>query len=269
MMDENGQRVPPCEVSGQNEGAHGGAAAVDFRAVSKSYMRDGHSVEVLRSVTGTVHRGAVVTLVGPSGSGKSSLLSLCNLMSTPDAGTVLVDGREVREWQVQDLRRHVGLVFQAATMFPGTVKDNLELGPKLRGETLKDPETYLKRIGLGADVLTASAHELSGGQKQRVALARVLANQPSVLLLDEVTSALDPAAARDVEEWIVQLHNEQGLTLLWVTHNLEQARRVGTQTWLMVDGQVVEAAPTDAFFDQPTHELTRRFLDGQLGGTLP
>ncbi|WDL96277.1 ABC transporter ATP-binding protein [Alicyclobacillus sp. ALC3] len=243
-----------------------GEAEVALRAVSKSFGRDGRNVEVLHGVSATVHKGAVVTLVGPSGSGKSTLLAVCNLMSTPDGGEVFIAGREVRQWNVRELRRYVGLAFQSATMFPGTVQDNLELGPKLRGHSLADPRAYLRRLGLGVDLLTANADDLSGGQKQRVALGRVLANEPKVLLLDEVTSALDPAAAKEIEEWIVQLQREQGLTLLWVTHNLEQARRVGTETWLMVNGRLVEASATEDFFEHPQHELTRRFLDGELGG---
>lgn len=243
-----------------------GVSAVEFRKVGKSFVRDGKTVEVLHEVTATVAAGAVVSLVGPSGSGKSTLLSLCNLLLTPDTGEVLVDGKEVREWNVQQLRRHVGLAFQSATMFPGTVQNNIELGLKLRGARLDDPGAYLKRTGLSADLLTARAEDLSGGQKQRVALARVLANEPKVLLLDEVTSSLDPAAARDIEAWILQLQQERSLTLLWVTHHLEQARRIGTQTWLLVNGRLVEAADTDQFFETPREELTQQFLSGDLGG---
>lgn len=265
-MDEQVQQEPFETITEVNKATADGEAEIVFRGVSKSFFRDGQKVEVMHSVSVTAPKGSVVTLVGPSGSGKSTLLSLCNLMSTPDAGEVFVAGREVRQWNVRELRRYVGLAFQMATMFPGTVQDNLELGPKLRGDKLADPRDYLRRLGLGLDLLTARADELSGGQKQRVALARVLANEPRVLLLDEVTSALDPAAAKDIEEWIVQLQREHGLTLLWVTHNLEQARRVGTQTWLMVNGGLVEAGPTERFFANPQHELTRRFLKGELGG---
>ena len=244
-------------------------AAVAFHKVSKSYQHAGHAVTVLDGISGSIPRGAIVTLVGPSGSGKSTLLSLCNLLASPDAGDVIIDGEEVRQWAIPALRRRVGLVFQSPVMFPGTVLDNLGYGPMLRGEPLTNPEDFLHRVGLPEDLLLRNASTLSGGQQQRVALARTLVNDPDIILLDEVTSSLDPGAARDVEDWILRIHQERPTTLLWVTHNLEQARRVGHDTWFLEQGHLVEATDTARFFGDPKEEATRRFLNCEASAGAP
>ena len=264
IVTESG--APGIRHTSSSSGDFATDASIEFRHVGKSMKQGNQIVPVLRDLSGVIPHGCVVTLVGPSGSGKSTLLSLCNLLITPDEGEVYVHGREVREWSIPGLRQTVGLVFQSPAMFPGTVMDNLQYGPQLRGETLGNPKRVLQSVGLAEDMLARDAGELSGGQKQRIALARTLVNNPEVLLLDEVTSALDPSAARDVEEWILKVHEERGTTLLWVTHSLEQARRVGDWTWLLVDGQMAEVAPTEEFFETPKSDVTARFLAGELGG---
>lgn len=238
-------------------------AAIRFDKICKRiHHANGKSITILNGVSGEVERGKIVTLVGPSGSGKSTLLSLCNLLLTPDEGEVFVEGREVRNWNIPQLRRYVGLVFQSPTMFPGTVEENIAMGAKLTGRPMTSPAEWLSKVQLSSELLSNRAEDLSGGQKQRVALARVLANEPNILLLDEVTSALDPTSAHEIEELLLQLHREQNLTMLWVTHNLEQARRVGDETWLFMNGERIEAQPTELFFSHPKEEATLKFLEG-------
>ncbi|PWI57040.1 phosphate ABC transporter ATP-binding protein [Sulfoacidibacillus thermotolerans] len=245
---------------------HSESAALAFRDVVKSFYVKDTFIPILKGVTAAVAPGDIVALIGPSGSGKSTLLSLCNLLITADAGKVFVDGINVLDWNITELRRKVGLVFQTPTIFPGTVRTNIELARVLQGDTFNQPERYLQNVGLSADLLDHEASELSGGQKQRVALARVLATEPKVLLLDEVTSALDPSAARDVEEWILHIHEKNKTTMLWVTHNLEQALRVSHWVWLMIGGQLIEVTETRQFFTSPQTELGRLFLQGELNG---
>ncbi|RIV24672.1 ATP-binding cassette domain-containing protein [Alicyclobacillaceae bacterium I2511] len=242
--------------------------AIRFEHVCKEFIQGSQKapVSVLKDVSGVVQKGSVVTLVGPSGAGKSTLLSLCNLLLTPDEGRIFLAGTEVRVWPVQELRRHAALVFQSPVVFPGTVLENLEFGLKLQGKRLDNPEHWLQQVGLPTDILEQQAEDLSGGQKQRVALVRVLVTEPRILLLDEVTSALDVSAAREVEEWLLTWQRQTQNTVLWVTHHLEQARRVGDWTWLFVAGRVVEQAPTDVLFTHPQMELTQRFLRGELSG---
>ncbi len=236
-------------------------AEMELRNVSKSFSNQQGTVDVLKEVSGKVEKGSIVTIIGPSGSGKSTILSLCNLLGTPSRGEIYIQGKEIREWDIQELRRRVGIAFQSAPMISGTALDNLALPLRLQESTLEDPMTYMAYVGLTEDLLSREAKELSGGQRQRLSLARTLVNKPTILLLDEVTSALDPTSAHEVEELILRINREQHTTILWVTHDLSQAERVGDQTWFVVDGRIVEAAPTKVFFTQPKEEQTKQFLE--------
>lgn len=220
---------------------------------------------ILRGITAEIPAGEVLTIIGPSGSGKSTLASLLNRLADPDRGQLEFLGRDLREWEVTELRRRVGLVFQNPTMLPGTVRDNLEYGPRLWGRSL-GPEIaeLLGRVGLSATFLDRRAADLSGGEKGRVALARTLANRPEVLLLDEITSALDPETAREVEELILALRRELGLTCVWVTHDLGQAERVGSLVWFLEEGLLAESGPAPAFFGSPSPRI-RDFRAGGVG----
>lgn len=219
---------------------------------------------LLADITGTVERGRTVALIGPSGAGKSTLLSICNLMKTPSRGSVFVDGKEVRSWDVRALRQKVGMVFQTATMFPGTVAENLAFGGKLHGLEAIDVRKILRDVGLSEDLLSKKAETLSGGEKQRVALGRTLAMKPDVLLLDEVTSALDVHAKQEVEHTILRLRAEHGTTLLWVTHDLAQARRVADDVWFLSTGRLMEREEANRFFQGPTSEIAQTFLRNEL-----
>lgn len=234
---------------------------VEFVNVSKTFQQQGETVKVLNGISGKIEKGAILTMIGPSGSGKSTIISLCNLLQTPDAGQIYIQGREIREWDIQQLRRKVGIAFQAAPMMQGTALENLALPATLQGKTLEDPQKYMDYVGLSTDLLSREAKELSGGQRQRLSLARTLVNEPSILLLDEVTSALDSISAHEIEELILRINKERRATILWVTHDLSQAQRVGDQTWLIINGKIVEAAPTRQFFTEPANVRTREFLE--------
>ena len=225
----------------------------------------GEPKTILEDITTEIPSGEIFTIVGPSGSGKSTLLSLLNRLRDPTEGQVLIDGRPLGKMDVLQLRRRVGLAFQRPALFPGTVRDNVEYGPRL----WKEPggsraEQMLGLVGLGSEYLERDASTLSGGEGQRVALARTLASGPDALLLDEVTASLDPTAARRIEEVIRDLKEKLGLTVLWVTHDLAQAERVGDRTLLLVDGQVLEEGPTRDFFSHPATAEGQNFLAGKL-----
>jgi putative ABC transport system ATP-binding protein len=191
-----------------------------------------------------VFPGDVVAVVGPSGAGKSSLLRLMNRLDEPTSGTVWIQGRDYRTIPPNELRSRVGMVMQSAHLFPGTVADNLQYGPRQRDEELTSQalEELLSQVNLegfaGRDVT-----KLSGGEAQRVSLARSLANQPEVLLLDEPTSSLDEANQADVESLISQIIRDRGLTCVVVTHDRDQARRVATLVAVMEAGRVVALGP--------------------------
>lgn len=221
-------------------------------------------VAVLEGVSAQVRRGSLVTLIGPSGAGKSTLLSLLNRLEDPDEGQIFFLGKRLPEWDVLELRRRVGLVFQQPVMLAGTVEDNLLYGPRLRKrETEIDPALLIAQVGLPKEILKRSSLELSGGEQQRVALARTLANNPDVLLLDEVTSSLDPESVRIIEQLILDL-NAKGLTCLWVTHDLEQAKRLDGEVWIIIGGRLIEASPARDVFSGKCIPLTCAFLNGAL-----
>jgi putative ABC transport system ATP-binding protein len=190
-------------------------------------------------VSFSVHRNETIVLVGPSGAGKSSLLRLINRLDEPTSGTVYVEGQDYREIAPRDLRRRIGMVMQAPHLFPGTVADNVRYGPQIRGESLSDEtvDSLLARVELEGYARRA-VENLSGGEAQRVSLARTLANGPDVLLLDEPTSALDDATKHEVESVIFEIIRGQDLTCLFVTHDMEQARRIASRIVLMEKGRI-------------------------------
>lgn len=222
--------------------------------------REGQAI--LKGITSSVMEGELITIIGPSGSGKSTFLSLINRMTDPESGTLFYKNKPYLDMDVLELRRKIGMVFQLPTMLPGTVRDNLLVGPKLFRETLTEQEIdkLLEQVALPKSVKEQEARSLSGGQKQRISLARTLANQPEMLLLDEVTASLDPHSSEDIEELIQELHRKQGKTILWVTHNLKQAKKVGQYTWVFADGKIVEQGRTVEVFEQPSHPITKEFI---------
>jgi len=205
---------------------------------------------IVAGVNLTVQAGEVMMVVGPSGSGKSSLLRLINRLDEPTAGRVYLDGRDYRELPPLALRRRVGMMMQMAYLFPGTVADNIRFGPRQRGVELPDEEIerLLSRVGLagfgGRDVA-----RLSGGEAQRVALARVLANEPEVILLNEPTSALDQEAKDAVEDLLQEIIREEGLTCIWVTHDLHQAARMADRVGLMEKGKLIRIGAPEEMID--------------------
>ncbi|MEW4371860.1 ABC transporter ATP-binding protein [Paenibacillus kandeliae] len=237
-------------------------AAIEWKQVYKSFptSTDQPPALILNNISGKIQQGSITMLIGPSGSGKSTLLSLCNLLLTADEGEVWVQGKPIHDWQMNKLRRTVGMVFQDSPMLPGTVRDNILTASRLHQIPTDDPVQWLERVGLSADLLERQASELSGGQKQRVALIRTLVNQPEILLLDEITSALDHSSVQHIEQLLMQLNREKGTTLIWVTHHLEQARRMGQQIWYLEQGQLVETGSTDKMLSNPQTEAARQFI---------
>ena len=202
----------------------GGPALFELRGVCAS--RRGRPV--LRDLDMEIHEG-VTALVGPSGAGKSTLLRLLNRLSDPDRGTVCHAGRDVRDRDPLDLRREACLVAQLPAPFPGTVAENVRYGPGLLGRET-DVERNLELSGLGAEYARREAGDLSVGEQQRVMLARALALEPEVLLLDEPTSALDARTRAGVEATLVTLAHEVGISIVVVTHDPAQARRLARRT---------------------------------------
>ena len=226
----------------------------------------------------SIRRRAVTALIGPSGCGKSTFLRSINRLNelirgARQEGELLLDGADIYDprTDVVALRQRAGMVFQRWNPFPKSVYDNVAFGPRINGERNSGAldeivERSLRRAALWDEVkdrLRHSATGLSGGQQQRLCIARTLANDPDVVLLDEPCSALDPIATQRIEELLVELKRE--LTIVIVTHNLQQAARVSDATAFFFLGRLVEYAPTGQLFTSPQHERTEAYVTGRFG----
>jgi tungstate transport system ATP-binding protein len=214
-----------------------------------------------------IRRGEVLALVGPSGSGKSTLLRLMNFLERPSGGTIEFEGQRFGPGDDPPLalRRRVTTVFQRPMLLERTVWDNVTYGLHLRGnrDGKERVQEVLEAVGL-AELSRQRARTLSGGEAQRVALARAMVIDPDVLLLDEPTANLDPYNVALIESIAARLNRERGVTLVLVTHNVFQARRLEQRVVFLLDGRVIEAAETDAFFNAPADPRTRAFVNGEM-----
>ena len=221
---------------------------------------------VLKDVSLSLDEGEVIVIVGPSGCGKSTLLRCINGLERPDGGEILLDGSRIDDGaDLVQVRRQIGMVFQSYDLFPHMdVMGNLTLGPvqalkRPRLEVEAEAEKALERVGL-ADKAKALPRQLSGGQKQRVALVRAMLMHPRLLLLDEITAALDPEMVREVLNVVLDLARD-GMTMLIVTHEMRFAEAVADRVVFLEGGVVLEEAPPAQFFHHPETERARQFLD--------
>jgi len=203
--------------------------------------READEKTLVTGINLTVNRGEVLAITGPSGAGKSTLLRMLNRLDEPTAGSIFLNGEDYRSMPVPELRRRVGMLLQQAYLFPGSVVENLRFGPAQQGKFLDDAvvEELLMRVGLQGFADTDAA-VLSGGEAQRVSLARTLANDPCVLLLDEPTSSLDEANRLGIESLILEIVRQNAMTCILVTHNLQQAARMADRVLLLEGGHMLK-----------------------------
>ena len=236
--------------------------------VVKGLCKSFNGVNVLRNLDATIKQGEIVSIVGPSGTGKSTFLRCLNLLETPDSGDIFIDGVNTQEIDVRMLRRKMGMVFQHFNLFPHkTVMQNIMLAPvhlklKTKAEAQKKGEELLARIGL-SDKANEYPNMLSGGQKQRIAIVRALAMEPEVMLFDAPTSALDPEMVNEVLDLMRDLA-KAGMTMVVVTHEMGFAREVADRVIFMDGGQILEENTPDLLFDAPQHPRLKDFLSKVL-----
>ncbi|SDI95501.1 ABC transporter ATP-binding protein [Salimicrobium halophilum] len=200
-------------------------------------------------------------LFGPSGAGKSTMLFLFNRLKDPEQGEIFYKGKPIEEVPITTLRQKVGLLLQSPNLFPGTVLDNLKYGPSLTNSWEPGAEEkLLEYVQLPLDIKDRDVDHLSGGQQQRVSLARTLANEPEVLLLDEPTSALDNKTAEDIEHVLKELIEAHNLTMVMVTHQMDQARRLGTKGLFMHEGRIQETGELPGMLDDPKTKELKEYL---------
>jgi len=213
-----------------------------------------------------IHRGEVFGIVGPNGAGKSTLLRLLNFLELPTSGDIIFEGVRLNGRKPPlEVRRRIVAVFQRPILLNRSVAANVAYGLKIRGErdVRRRVQQVLRLVGLEG-LAHASARTLSGGEAQRVALARALVLNPQVLLLDEPTANLDPYNVRLIEDIIRRVNREQGTTLVLVTHNVFQARRLAHRVAFLLEGRLVEVAPSDKFFNSPSDPRTAAFVKGEM-----
>ena len=251
---------------------------IDVRLEVKNFNFFYGKFQALKDINMMVEKNKTTALIGPSGCGKSTFLRSINRMNdlidtSIYEGTIALDGKDIfdRKFDIVDLRKKIGMVFQRPNPFPKTIYENIIYGPKLHGETNKDKlmeivETSLKQVALWDEVkdkLHKSALGLSGGQQQRLCIARAIAVKPKILLMDEPTSALDPISTAKIEELIRQL--EKQYTIIIVTHNMQQAARISEYTGFFYQGVLEEFDKTDKIFTNPSNKKTEDYITGKFG----
>lgn len=236
------------------------------------------AVHALKGISLSAYKNAVTALIGPSGCGKTTLLRCFNRMhdlypKNKYEGEIIFQDRNILSSDIDliTLRSSIGMVFQKPTPFPMTIYDNIAYGLKLKGvkkrpELSERVERALKHAALWDEVkdkLNASAYDLSGGQQQRLVIARALAVEPEVLLFDEPTSALDPISTGKIEELLINLKKD--VTIIIVTHNMQQAARISDWTGFLMLGELIEFGRTDKIFTAPSEKLTEDYITGRFG----
>ena len=242
-------------------------AILEIKHLKKSYGQN----EVLKDISLTVHKGEVISIIGSSGSGKSTFLRSINLLETPTDGQILYHGQNVLEkgYDLTQYREKLGMVFQSFNLFENlnvlenTIVAQTTVLKRERTEAEKIAKENLEKVGMGERYWQAKPKQLSGGQKQRVAIARGLAMNPDIMLFDEPTSALDPEMVGDVLNVMKELA-EQGMTMIIVTHEMGFARQVANRVIFTADGEFLEDGTPDQIFDNPQHPRLKDFLDKVL-----
>lgn len=240
---------------------------IELRHVDKHFGE----LHVLKDVSLSVGKGEVVVVIGPSGSGKSTLCRAINRLETIDSGEILIEGQPLPEEgrELAAMRAELGMVFQSFNLFAHmSILQNVTIGPievlgLPKAEAEERAMELLERVGVASQAHKVPA-QLSGGQQQRVAIARSLAMRPKAMLFDEPTSALDPEMINEVLDVMVDLAR-RGMTMIVVTHEMNFARRVADRVVFMADGAIVEEGAPDEFFDYPTTQRARDFLDSIKG----
>ncbi|KAB1197992.1 MULTISPECIES: phosphate ABC transporter ATP-binding protein [Haloferax] len=260
----------------------GESASVETRLTARGLTHGFGDGAILEDISITVEPGEILAVVGPSGTGKTTLFRLLALFEQPDSGTVEVGGEDV--WAMPDeqrlaVRRRIGMGFQTRSLFSTTVADNVAYGLRVRqswrtrlrdavedafGQTEPSPtvERALETVGM-SDKIDRDARSLSAGEAQRVAIARALAPDPDVLLLDEPTSNLDPRNTAAIESAMREAR-DRGIAVALATHDMQQAQRVSDRTAVLLDSTCIESGPTDRVFETPSDDRVRRFIEGKL-----
>ena len=241
-------------------------SAVEFRHIRMDYGKR----TVIRDLTLSVEKGEFVTIIGSSGCGKTTLLKMVNALVTPVSGEVFVDGKNIREFDLITLRRNIGYAIQESVLFPHmTVEKNIAFVPNLlnkrdKERTRQAVRKWMEIVGLEESMLSRYPNQLSGGQQQRVGIARALAASPDLLLMDEPFGAVDEITRASLQDEILHIHQETGITVLFVTHDINEALKLGTKVLVMNEGEVVQYAPPEELRSRPANAFVEKLLSRSM-----
>ena len=244
------------------------APILSFQHVSCSKGKNDSETKVIRNLSFSVEQGEIVTLVGASGAGKSTVLRLIIGLDEKKEGDIFFQDKKIENWKIVELRRKIGFVAQLPYLFAGTVRENLLYAPAIHKTLPKDESAFVKflldQVGL-SDLYAHRKHsDLSVGQQMRVSLARTLANNPVMLLLDEPTASLDPSTSSQILQLILDLSLNQGFTVLAVTHDLQSARTLHGRCLFLHQGCIEEEGPVERLLSEPHSPVLKNFVEGKL-----
>lgn len=249
---------------------------IEFKDISKQYELKGQTLHALNQINLQIPTGSIFGIIGYSGAGKSTLIRLINLLERPSSGRIIINGTDFTALDAKALRQErasIGMIFQHFNLMQTkTVAANIEMPMKLLGWSKAEREKRLEELLDFIDLKHkrhAFPDELSGGQKQRVGIARALANHPKILLCDEATSALDPQTTKSVLQLLKKINEEQGITIVMVTHEMDVIETVCDYVAVMEKGDVIETGSTLQIFSQPQHPTTKNFIQTVLQQHLP
>ncbi|MFZ0024157.1 methionine ABC transporter ATP-binding protein [Acinetobacter sp.] len=249
---------------------------IEFKDISKQYELKGQTLHALNQINLQIPTGSIFGIIGYSGAGKSTLIRLINLLERPSSGRIIINGTDFTALDAKALRQErasIGMIFQHFNLMQTkTVAANIEMPMKLLGWSKAEREKRLEELLDFIDLKHkrhAFPDELSGGQKQRVGIARAFANHPKILLCDEATSALDPQTTKSVLQLLKKINEEQGITIVMVTHEMDVIETVCDYVAVMEKGDVIETGSTLQIFSQPQHPTTKNFIQTVLQQHLP
>ena len=224
--------------------------------------------DILKDVNLRIEDGEFMVLVGPSGSGKTTMLKMINRLLEPTDGNIYMDGKRIEDYDERGLRLSTGYVLQAIALFPNlTVAENIALIPEMKGWTKSQiaskTEELLDKIGLpAAEYANRKPHELSGGEQQRIGIVRAIIGEPKILLMDEPFSALDAISRKQLQSLTKDLHKEFGMTTIFVTHDTDEALKLGDRIAVLQEGEIVQVADSETILAQPTNDFVADLFGG-------
>lgn len=253
-----GNEVFSARTERQETGVH----CIEYKNIRMAY---GEKV-IIENFNLAVEKGEFVTIIGSSGCGKTTILKMVNGLVWPVSGEILIDGRSIREMDLTALRRNIGYAIQGSVLFPHmTVEKNIAYVPNLinkkdKAKTAQAVEKWMRIVGLDEELKTRYPSEISGGQQQRVGIARALAASPEILLMDEPFGAVDEITRSSLQDEIARIHRETGITILFVTHDIDEALRLGTRVLVMNEGCAQQFAPPREILNHPATEFVKQLI---------